>query len=220
MRQAGYNTLEDLVPVVLVGESPLVLIAPKNAEFNTIDEFIALAKKNKGSMTYASSGTGTPGHLAAAALALGVGAEMIHVPYKGAGQAMTDVIGGQVNVFFSSVAAALSHIKAGTVKALAVSTLKRSSSLPDVPTIHERVLPDFNYSLWGGLFAPRGTPKDVVELLNREVNQLLAAPPLHERFQNDGTAVDPNTPEQFTDFVKSQVTKYQQVIAATGVSIN
>jgi tripartite-type tricarboxylate transporter receptor subunit TctC len=219
-QQAGYNTLEDLAPVVLVGDSPLVFIAPKNASYNTIEEFIALAKKDKGSMAYASSGTATPGHLAAAALALGTGTEMTHVPYKGAGQAMTDVIGGQVNGFFSSAAAALTHIKAGTVKALAVSSLKRASSLPDVPTINETVLPGFNYSLWGGIFAPKQTPQEIVALLNQRINDLLGASPLRERFDADGTAVDRNTPEQFTEFVKSQVTKYQEVIKATGITVS
>ncbi|HEY9279899.1 MAG TPA: tripartite tricarboxylate transporter substrate binding protein [Eoetvoesiella sp.] len=218
-KNAGYDALQDLEPIVLVGNSPLVLIAPKNSPYNTIQELIALAGSEPDKVSYASSGTATPGHLAAAALALGTKTEMIHVPYKGAGQAMTDVIGGQVNCFFSSASAAMGHIKSGSVKVLAVSSLKRLSSLPDVPTIAETVLPRFNYSLWGGYFAPKGTPREIIKRLNQDINDILAVPEIRSRFEADGSAVPSNTPEQFTQFVQAEIAKYRDLIAATGIVI-
>lgn len=218
-KNAGYDTLTDLAPIVLVGDSPLVLIAPKNAPYNTIQELIALAGKSPESVSYASSGTATPGHLAAAALALGTKTEMIHVPYKGAGQALTDVIGGQVNCFFSSASAAMGHIKSGSVKALAVSSLARLSSLPGVPTVAETVVPDFNFSLWGGYFAPKNTPKAIIDRLNKDINDILERPEIRTRFEADGAAVARNTPEQFTDFVNAEIAKYRDLIAVLDISL-
>ncbi|MGP1614417.1 MAG: Bug family tripartite tricarboxylate transporter substrate binding protein [Pollutimonas bauzanensis] len=218
-KNAGYDTLKDLAPIVLAGDSPLVLIAPRNAPYDTIQELIGLADKSPESVSYASSGTATPGHLAAAALALGTKTKMIHVPYKGAGQALTDVIGGQVNCFFSSASAAMGHIKSGSVKALAVSSLERLNSLPDVPTIAETVLPGFNFSLWGGYFAPKRTPKAIIERLNTEINDILERPEVRARFEADGAAVARNTPEQFTEFVKAEIAKYRDLIAAADISL-
>lgn len=218
-KAAGYDTLRDLAPVVLVGDSPLVMIAPQKAPFDTVQELVAYARNKSGQLAYASSGTATPGHLAAAALALGTKTEMIHVPYKGAGQAMTDVIGGQVSFFFSSASAAMGHIKAGSVKALAVASLARMPSLPDVPTVNETVLEGFNYSLWGGFFAPRATPAEVVELLNQKINALLAHPDIRGRFEADGAIVQANSSAQFTDFVRTEIAKYSDLLRTTGVTI-
>ncbi len=218
-KNAGYDTLKDLAPIVLAGDSPLVLIAPKSAPYNTIQELIALAGKSPEAVSYASSGTATPGHLAGAALALGTKTKMTHVPYKGAGQALTDVIGGQVNCFFSSASAAMGHIKSGSVKALAVSSLERLGSLPDVPTIAETVLPGFNFSLWGGFFAPKNTPKAIIDQLNKDINDILERPEIRTRFEADGAAVARNTPEQFTEFVTAEIAKYRDLVAAAGISL-
>src|SRR5690606_36467283 len=123
-----------------------------------------------------SSGNATPGHLAAVALARGTKTDMIHIPYKGAGQALTDVMGGQVAFFFSSLSAAAGHIKAGSVRALAITTKERLEAWPELRTIHEIVLPEFNFSLWGGVFAPHNTDPEIISLLNQQINTALAAP--------------------------------------------
>lgn len=218
-KDAGYDTAKDLAPVALVGNSPLVMIAPAKAKFNTPQEAITLAKSKPGGLAYASSGTATPGHLAAAALALDTKTDMVHAPYKGAGQAMTDVIGGQVDFFFSSASAAMSHIKAGTVKAIAVASSERMAALPDVPTINETVIPGFNYSLWGGYFVPKDTPTDIVQRLNKDINTLLAQQDIRARLEADGAAVRPNTPEEFQAFVDQEITKYRKLIDTLNITI-
>lgn len=218
-KNAGYKALEALEPVVLVGDSPLVLITAKNSPFNTLEQLIDKAAKAPESVNYASSGTATPGHLAAVALGLGTHTKMTHVPYKGAGQAMTDVIGGQVDCFFSSVSAAMGHIKSGTVKALATTTGTRLAALEGVPTVAEKTVPGFNYSLWGGYFAPKGTPREVILRLNQAINKILEQPAIRARLESDGAAVTANSPVQFTDFVKAEIGKYTQLIQSAGIVI-
>ncbi|WP_051237287.1 Bug family tripartite tricarboxylate transporter substrate binding protein [Ottowia thiooxydans] len=217
MKNPGYDALKELKPVALVGDAPLVLIAPANAPYNTIQELVQFARSKAGGVSYGSSGTATPGHLAAAALALGTKTEMIHIPYKGAGQAMTDVIGGQVNFFFPSASAAMPHIKNGKVKALAVSGPKRVAALPNVPTVAETVIPGFSFSLWGGYFAPAETPDAVVQLLNREINKLLSEPELRARFEADSSAIEPMSPAQFASYVANETKKYEGLVKSTGI---
>jgi tripartite-type tricarboxylate transporter receptor subunit TctC len=214
---AGYQALEALEPVVLVGDSPLVLITASGSPFQTIGDLLAKANQAPESVNYASSGTATPGHLAAVALELSTNTKMTHVPYKGAGQAMTDVIGGQVDCFFSSVSAAMGHIKSGSVRALATTTGKRLAALKDTPTVAEATVPGFNYSLWGGYFAPAGTPKDVILQLNREINKILAQPAIRARLDADGAAVEANSPEKFAEFVKAEISKYSTLIQSAGI---
>lgn len=218
-KAAGYDTAKDLAPVALVGDSPLVMIAPAKAEFNTPQEAIDLAKQRSGGLAYASSGTATPGHLAAAALALDTQTDMVHAPYKGAGLAMTDVFGGQVDFFFSSASAAMSHIKAGTVKAIAVASAERMATLPDVPTISETVIPGFNFSLWGGYFVPKNTPSDIVQRLNKDINTLLVQQDIRQRLEADGAVVRQNTPEEFQAFVDKEIAKYRKIIDTLNISI-
>jgi tripartite-type tricarboxylate transporter receptor subunit TctC len=213
----GYDPMKDLRPVVLVGDSPLVLVAPSNSPLNSLNDLVSKAKSNPGAVNYASSGSATPGHLAAAALALGTKTEMTHVPYKGAGQAMADVLAGHVDVLFSSAAAAASHIKGGRLKALAVSTPKRVSAMANVPTVAEAVVPGFSYSLWGGLFAPAGTPDRVVSLLNKEVNAILSDPEFKKKMESDGVFVRNNTPEEFAKFVRDDAMKYEKLVKQTGI---
>lgn len=217
VKNLGYDPVKDFKPVVLIGDAPLVLAAPANAPFNSIQELIQTARAKPGSISYASSGTATPGHLAAAALALGTKTNMVHVPYKGAGQAMTDLLGGHVQIFFSSASAVMTHIKGGKLKALAASTPQRLPALPQVPTVAESVVPGFGYSLWGGLFAPAETPDAVIALLNREINAILVEPAMRERLEADGTAVRQNTPAQFGEFVGKEIAKYEGLVKATGI---
>ncbi|CAM4135278.1 Bug family tripartite tricarboxylate transporter substrate binding protein [Bordetella muralis] len=219
MRNLGYDPQKDFVPIALVGDSPLVLVVPAESPYKTLSALIEAALAKPDSVTYASSGTATPGHLAAAALALGTKSTMVHVPYKGAGQAMTDLLGQHVDFFFSSAAAAMAHISAGKLKALAVSTPKRIAALPDVPAVAEKTVPGFEFSLWGGYFAPAATPSPVVQRLNQEINAALSDASIRERFEVDGVVIRPNTAEEFAAFVRREMEKYQRLVAQTGVSI-
>ncbi len=213
----GYDALKELRPVVLVGESPLVLVAPLDAPFNNLQELIRQDQAHPGSLNYASSGVATPGHLAAAALALGAKINMVHVPYKGAGQALADLLAGHVQMLFSSAAAAAPQVQGKRLKAIAVSPLKRLDTLPNVPTIAETLLPGFNYSLWGGLFAPAATPDAIVLRLNKEVNLLLSDPAFRAELQKDGVIVRNNTPAEFGEFVHQEAVKYQRLVKETGI---
>lgn len=220
MKSPGYDALTELRAIALVGNAPLVMAAPANAPYNTLYELLQLARNKPGTVSYASSGTATPGHLAAAALALATKTDMAHIPYKGAGQAITDLVGGQVQFFFSSASAIVPHIKSGRVKALAVSSTKRLAALPNVPTVAETAVPGFEFSLWGGYFAPHATPDAIVNRLNAEITRVLAEPDLHARFEAEGSAVAPMTPAGFEAFVRAETEKYAKLVKATGAQID
>ncbi|MDQ2137877.1 tripartite tricarboxylate transporter substrate binding protein [Alcaligenaceae bacterium B3P038] len=219
VKDLGYDPLVDLVPVVLVGDSPLVLAVPEKSPYTTIAALIEAARAKPDAISYASSGTATPGHLAAAALGLAAKVSMVHVPYKGAGQAMSDLLGGHVDFFFSSASAVMPHVKSGKLKALAVSTPQRIAALKDVPTIAETAAPGFQFSLWGGFFVPAKTPDSVIDALNKQVNSILADPAINNRFADDGTTVRANTPAEFAAFVKSEGEKYKGLVQATGIKV-
>ncbi|OZI51191.1 Bug family tripartite tricarboxylate transporter substrate binding protein [Bordetella genomosp. 4] len=219
MRDLGYDPQKDFVPVALVGDSPLVLVVPAGSPYKTLSALIEAALAKPDSVTYASSGTATPGHLAAAALALGTKSSMVHVPYKGAGQAMTDLLGQHVDFFFSSAAAAMPHVSAGKLKALAVSTPERIAALPDVPAVAEGTVAGFEFSLWGGYFAPAATPSPIVQRLNQDINAALSDASIRKRFEADGVVIRPNTAEEFAAFVRREMEKYQRLVAQTGVSV-
>ncbi|WP_144639861.1 Bug family tripartite tricarboxylate transporter substrate binding protein [Bordetella genomosp. 13] len=217
MPNLGYDPQKDFIAVALVGDSPLVLAVPAASPYADLKALIAAARAKPDAISYASSGTATPGHLAAAALGLATKTSMVHVPYKGAGQAMADLLGSHVDCFFSSASAAMPHISAGKLRVLAVSTPQRVAALRDVPTVAESVAPGFSFSLWGGFFAPANTPRPVVDLLNREINAILADPSIRQRFEADGTTVRQNSPAEFATFVRTEADKYQQLVKATGV---
>jgi tripartite-type tricarboxylate transporter receptor subunit TctC len=218
MKNPGYDALKDLRAVALVGNAPLVLAVPSTSPFRSVADLVKGARDKPGSVAYASSGTATPGHLAAAALAAGTKTEMTHVPYKGAGQAITDLIGGQVQFFFASASSIVPHLQGGRVRALAVSTPTRVASLPQVPPVAD-TLPGFDFSLWGGYFAPRATPDDIVRRLNTEINRIIVEPELKARFEAEGSAVTPMAPERFEQFVRDDVAKYARLIKATGTTL-
>ena len=217
VKNLGYDTLRDFKPVVLIGNGALVLSAPVNTATPSLADLLKFAKSKPGQVTYASSGTATPGHLAAAALGLGTKTEMTHIPYKGGGQALTDLLGGQVSVFFSSAAAVMPHLKSGKLVALAVSTPTRMASLPQVPTVAEGTIPGFSYSLWGGLFAPVETPDAVVQKLNREVNEILQEPAIRARWDTDGNTVARNSSAEFTEYVKREITKFEGLVKTLAI---
>lgn len=219
MKDLGYDPMKELVPVVLIGNAPLVMLAPADSPYNNLADFIRAAQAKPGEFSYGSVGAGTPGHLSAVALGLGARLNMTHVPYKGVGPLMTDLMAGRLNAFFSSISAALPQVKSGKLKALAVTTPQRVASLPGVPTVAESGLAGFSYSLWGGLFAPAGTPQAVVDQLNREVNQILAAPDIRARFEADALAVPRNTPAEFADFVRAEAAKFDKLVRDANIKL-
>jgi len=212
MKDLGYDPMKELVSVVMIGNAPLIMLAPADAPYNTVSEFIQMARAKPGEFSYGTVGAGTPGHLSAVALSLGAKLNMVHVPYKGVGPLMSDLMAGRLQAFFSSASAAMPQIKGGKLKALGVTTTRRMTSLPNVQTVAEAGLPGFSYTLWGGLFAPAGTPADVIERLNRDVNALLASADIRARLEGDNMAVPKNTPAEFADYVRSEAVKFEKLI--------
>jgi tripartite-type tricarboxylate transporter receptor subunit TctC len=215
----NYNP-DSLLPIILIGDSPLVLSAHPSAPFNNLQEMLAQSKTHARGFTYASSGTGTPGHLAAAALAFKTGAQLTHVPYKGGGAALSDLLGNHVDMFFSGAPGVLPHFKSHTLKPIAVSTLTRSPALPDVPTIAESGVPGFSFSLWGGMFASKGTPPEIIQKLNSEINAIIADPETKSRLEAEGAVIKPNSTAEFSQFLATERVKYQEIIKETGVTLD
>ena len=220
IKDMGYDPMKELVPVVLIGNAPLIMLAPADAPYNTVQEFVQMARAKPGEFSYGSVGAGTPGHLSAVALTYGAKLNMVHVPYKGVGPLLSDLMAGRLQAFFSSASAAMPQVKGGKLKALGVTTPKRMNSLPDVPTIAESGLPGFSYTLWGGLFAPAGTPTSVIDSLNREVNAVLAMPDIRTRLEADNVAVPKNTPAEFADYVKAESVKFEKLIKEANVKVD
>jgi tripartite-type tricarboxylate transporter receptor subunit TctC len=185
-----------------------------------MQEFMA-ALKAKPKLSFASAGTGTPGHFAGELLKLKFDGNLNHVPYKGAGPALNDLIGAHVDFYFPGFPAAAPHVKSGTLKMLALSSAKRSPAAPDVPTVAEVTgLEDYDFTLWVGIFAPRGTPQPIVERLNKDINAVLDQPDVKARLEDVGAIVTPMSLTEFKDFVQRESSKYARVIKETGVTSN
>ncbi len=217
VKNLDHDPSKDLVPVVLVGNAALALVVNANSPYHTVQDLIAAARQDPGRLAFATAGTATPGHIAAETLALRGQAPTIHAPYKGAGPALTDLLGNHVAFFFSGMPAVFPHVKSGKLRLLAVSTARRAAGAPDTPTVEESGIQGFDFSLWGGVFAPARTPAAIVTRLNREVNRILAEQAVRDRLVQEGATVTANTPEQFAAFVRREVDKYAQVIAQTGI---
>ncbi|MCK9919727.1 hypothetical protein MXD81_62430 [Microbacteriaceae bacterium K1510] len=213
-----YNPEKDLQPIALGVVVPLGLVVPGKAPYSTLKDLVATAGNTKQALTFASAGTGTPGQFAGELLRVRTGTNLLHVPYKGAGPALNDIIGGHVDMYFSGLPAAMGHVRSGQIKLLAVSSAARSSSAPDAPTVAEVTgIAPFDITLWAGFFAPHGTPADIVERLNREINNVLAQSDVKERLITEGADVSSMSVERFTAFVKDERQKYQQIIKETGI---
>jgi tripartite-type tricarboxylate transporter receptor subunit TctC len=216
MKEIGYDPDKDLLPVALCAVVPLALVVPANAPYSTMAEYMAFLKSGKPS-SYASAGTGTPGHFAGELLKLRTKSNMTHVPYKGAGPALNDLVGGHVDMYFPGFPAVTPQVKGGTLKLLAVSSATRAPSAPDVPTVKEAAqIDNFDFTLWAGVFAPHGTPNEVVSRLNSEINKILASPDTAAKFANLGAEIRLRTVAQFGAFAKAESIKYIGVIKETG----
>lgn len=221
IKNLGYDPDKDLIPVALGTDVPLALCIPPNAPYKTLDELLKTARASSKGLSFASAGTGTPGHFAGELLKLRTKTNLVHVPYKGAGPALNDILGGHVDLYFSGYPAAMPHAKSGSLRVLAVSSGRRSASAPDVPTVAELTgIKEFDLTLWQGFFVPRGTPKEIVVRLNKEINDILAQPDIKQKLLEAGAEVRPMSIEQFTAFVKEQSEKYQQITKDTGVTMD
>lgn len=220
LMKLNYDPQTDLMPIALAAVVPLGLVAPEKAPYSNVREMLAEAKKSPSGLTFASSGIGTPGHFAAELLKLKTGANLTHVPYKGAGPALNDILGGHVDLFFSGLPAALQSVRAGRMKLMAVSSIARSGAAPDVPTVAEAAnIPGFDITLWVGMFAPKGTPPEVVLLLNKEINAIITAPDVKARFLAEGADVKALSIEETAAFTRAESEKYKTLIEQIGVKL-
>jgi tripartite-type tricarboxylate transporter receptor subunit TctC len=216
-KKLPYDTVKSFEPVLLTHVVPLMLVVNPQVPAKNVRELIAYAKANPGKLTFASSGPGGAPHMSGELFKSMAGIEMTHIPYKGSTAAHPDLLSGQVTVMFDTVAAIMPHVKSGAVRALAVTTAKRSSIAPDVPTIAESGLPGYDTSTWGGLLAPAGTPKDVVAKLNAEFAKALAAPDVQKRLADAGIEPGGGSPAQFAQFIQAEMVKWQKVARDAGV---
>ena len=215
--KAPFDTLKDLAPVGKIGDAVLILVAHPGVAAKTLPEVIALSKTQAGGLSYGTSGTGGTPHIAGEQLKLRTGANLIHVPYKGGGQAMIDVMGGNIPLVYTAVAGAQGHVKSGKLKAIAVSSAQRSKSLPDVPTFIESGVADFEVSSWVGLLAPAKTPKAILDKLNAELNAVLNDPDVREKLNVMGITATPGTADKFGEEMKRDLARYGPVVKAAGI---
>jgi tripartite-type tricarboxylate transporter receptor subunit TctC len=212
-----FDTAKDFVEVVPLAGQPNVLVVAPSTGVKTVAELIALAKQKPGQLNFGSAGTGSGTHINAEKFKLAAGIDVVHIPYKGTPEALTDTMAGRVTFFFSPISAALPNVRDGKLLALGVSTSKRSSALPNVPTIAESGLPGFDYNLWVGLFAPAGTPPDIVDKINKDIVRSLQSPEIKERLSNLGAEAMPMTPAEFKTFVRGEIEDSGKVIKAAGI---
>ncbi len=216
-----FDPQKDFAPISLVVVTPNVLVVnPTALAANNVADIVDFAKKNPGKANCASGSNGSAGHLACELFKSATGAPVQHVPYKGGGPAMTDLLGGQVQMMFDNMASAMPQIKAGKLKAYAVTTPTRSALAPDLPTMAQAGVKDFDVFTWWGLFAPAGTPPEIVKRLNTEVNKALAAPDLKEKWLASGAEPSPTTPEAFAAFIAKELPKYAKIVKDSGAKVD
>jgi tripartite-type tricarboxylate transporter receptor subunit TctC len=215
-----YDTIRDFAPVSLISIGPFVLMTHPSVPAKTVKELIALAKAQPGKLNYASAGNGVANHLAGELFKQMAGVDIVHVPYKGAPQAVTDVLAGHMNMMFNSVAPIVAHIKTGKIRVLGIASLQRSPQLPDVPTIHESGVPGFEAVNWFGMFAPAKTPRAIINRVNGALVKTVKTPELQAQFIALGADPVGSTVEEFTAFVKRDMEKYEKVVRISGAKVD
>jgi tripartite-type tricarboxylate transporter receptor subunit TctC len=216
-----FDPAKDFAPITRVSSVPHLLAVHPSLDVRTVKELIAFAKAKPGQLTFPSAGNGSTPHLAGEIFKTMTGVNMVHVPYKGTGQSLQDLLGGQVQVAFDTTAAVITYVKAGRLRPLAVTTVKRIASLPEVPTVAESGVPGYEVTTWYGLFAPAGTPPAVVRKVFTETARIVRLPDVKERLDGMGTEETTNaSPEEFAALVKSDIAKYAKVVKAAGLRID
>ena len=211
-----YQLLRDLVPVAPVNYSDLVMVVHPSVPAQTLGEFLALAKAKPGGLNYASSGPGTPYHMAGELFKAMAGVDIVHVPYKGSSGARTDILGGQVQMMFDAITTMAPHVQAGKLRALGTSGKSRSSVLPSTPTVSEAGVPGYEAVIWLGLMAPAGTPRAVIERLNTEITKATGAPEMREAWARQGATAMSMTPDEFTRFMREDIDKWARIVKLSG----
>ncbi|MBS0448363.1 MAG: tripartite tricarboxylate transporter substrate binding protein [Proteobacteria bacterium] len=214
-----FDTKKDFVPVGMVASLPQILVANSAFPVNNVAELIAMAKAKPGAISFGSVGNGSPGHLAGELFKLRTGTNLQHVPYRGGGPAMTDVMGGQIPLLWVSIPAAAQFVKTGKVKALAVSTVKRSAAFPDVPTMQEAGVADFNVDSWYAMFVPAKTPKPVIDKLNKVLDTVLAEPAIRAKLLEQGSEAVGGTPEQLGAVVDSELARWAKLVKDANIRL-
>jgi tripartite-type tricarboxylate transporter receptor subunit TctC len=215
-----FDLMKDFAPITGVSYSDLMMVVHPSVPAKSLKEFIALAKSKPGAMNYASSGNGTPYHMAGELFKSMAGVELVHIPHKGSDQARASILGGQVQMMFDAVPTMAANAKAGKVKALATSGAKRSPVTPDVPTLAEAGVPGYESGIWLGLMAPAGTPRPVLEKLNAEVNRLLNSAEVKENWGKQGTTTMGMSIDRFDKFLREEIVKWAKVVKAAGVKVD
>jgi tripartite-type tricarboxylate transporter receptor subunit TctC len=215
-----YDPQKDLAPIVQVATAPLVLVTSTVTPYKTLGEAVNAAKAKPGKVNFASPGNGTVAHLTSELFQKAAGVKLQHIPYKGANQALTDVMSGQVELYMSSVPTLLGHIKQNKLRALAVTSAKRVDDLPDVPTINESGYKGFDAVTWFGILAPAGTPKEVVAKLNAEFNKALQQPDMRKKINDEGADPAGGTPEQFATLIKEDTVRWGKIVKESGAKLD
>jgi tripartite-type tricarboxylate transporter receptor subunit TctC len=215
-----YDPLKDFAPASNIFIVPLVIVAHPGFAPNTVAELVAAAKKAPGTINFASAGPGTAQHMTGELFKVRAGVDLVHIPYKGSGPGITDLVGGQVPVMFDSITSAMPHIKSGRAKAIAVTTAQRIPQLPDVPTVAESGYPGFEGVGWSGIVLPAATPREIVERVSADIQKVLNDPQMRERMIDRGGIPDPRTPQGYAAFLRSEVDKWAQVAKAANVRLD
>jgi tripartite-type tricarboxylate transporter receptor subunit TctC len=218
-KKLSYNPVTDLAAVVQIADVPNVLVVHPALPIKDVDEFIAYAKANPARMNYGSTGTGTSSHLSGSMLGRRAGVEVTHVPYKGA-DALNDLLAGRLQFMFATIPSVMQHIRAGSLRPIAVSSAKRSRSMPEVPTVAERGFPGFEAGSWFGMLAPRGTPDTIVQQLNKAVNEVIALPALQAQMIKEGADPVGGSSEQFAQFVQREYERWKVIVRESGASVS
>jgi len=219
LKKPPYDVVKDFTPVTRLTTAPNLLVIHPSVPARSIRELIALAKARRGELTYASAGIGSSNHLSGELFRIMAGVDIVHVPYKGGGAAVTDLLAGQVSMYFSTTPSSMPFVRAGRLRALAITSAQRSPIVPDVPTVAESGLPGFEQSAWHGLLAPSGTPQAVVGKLHDEIARILRLPDITERLAMQGVDVIASSPAEFSAFIRQDVAKYAKLIKTAGIRI-
>ncbi|KPU97937.1 LacI family transcriptional regulator [Variovorax paradoxus] len=215
-----FDTLKDFVPVSKIGDAVLIIVVHPSVPAKTLSELVAYSKTNPGGVSYGSAGTGSTPHLAGELLKARTGANFVHVPYKGGGQSMTDLVGGSLPMLYTAVAGAYPFVQKGQIRPIAVSSAQRLASLPEVPTVAESGVPGFESSSWIGILAPAKTPQPIVERLQRELHAVVQSPEVRERLASLGISALGNTPAEFGQQIRADLAKYDQIVKAAKVRVD
>jgi tripartite-type tricarboxylate transporter receptor subunit TctC len=219
LRPLPFDTMKDFAPISMIVINPSILVVHPSLPVNTVADLIRLAKQRPRQIMYASSGVGSALHMGAELFKYLAKVDMLHVPYKGGGPALADLIGGHVQLVFPNIASGLPHVKSGKLKGIAVGSTKRSRAAPQVPTVAESGLPGFELYEWNALFAPAGTPPEIIARLNAELAKVLRVPDIQERLFQMGAEPAPGTPEELDDYVRREIVKWEKVVREMGIKV-